>query len=306
MFLIEFIKKNKLPVLIVFTIAVLIIIFVYKTEPEKKVVVQTPEIKNVYDYSSLSSVIAKSYLVYDIAQNKVLLSKDEHLKLPLASVTKLMSALVITKGLPDSTLIVIDKESLSKEGDSGLFVGEKWKLKNLLNFTLLTSSNDGIHALASVLDAYGSISNKSTVEIMNDEAKNLLLNDTTFLNETGLDIDENLSGAYSSSYDIAKLLSYIMKSKPDLIIETSDENKIFISENNFSHYAKNTNISLNNIPGIIASKTGFTELAGGNLAIVFDAGIMHPVVVIVLGSTQNERFTDVETLTNLALQKLSE
>ena len=50
------------------------------------------------------------------------------------------------------------------------------------------------------------------------------------------------------------------------------------------------------MPGLLRSKTGFTDLAGGNLAVIFDAGMNHPVAIVVLGSTQSGRFTDVKTL----------
>ena len=57
---------------------------------------------------------------------------------------------------------------------------------------------------------------------------------------------------------------------------------------------------------MIASKTGFTNLAGGNLAIVFDAGFMHPIAIVVLGSTIDGRFSDILKLQRAALEKLSE
>jgi D-alanyl-D-alanine carboxypeptidase len=62
---------------------------------------------------------------------------------------------------------------------------------------------------------------------------------------------------------------------------------------------------LNKIPSLIASKTGFTDLAGGNLAVIFDAGFEYPIIVVVLGSSQTGRFTDVEKLVNLSLRKIS-
>ena len=126
------------------------------------------------------------------------------------------------------------------------------------------------------------------------------------MNETGLDINSDLSGAYSSSYDITQLLSYIIKKQPDLVSNTTLSSAVYNSLDKVKHQAKNTNISVNKIPSILASKTGFTDLAGGNLAVVFDAGFMHPVAVVALGSTEDGRFTDVENLVKLTLQNLSE
>ena len=56
----------------------------------------------------------------------------------------------------------------------------------------------------------------------------------------------------------------------------------------------------------MASKTGFTNLAGGNLAIIFDAGFMHPMTIVVLGSSAEGRFSDVVKLAKITLEKLSE
>lgn len=304
-------KRNKRQTSTILIAVVLFLIFIislnYSDIAEvKKVVRINPEIKQ-FDYESvLSKIIAKSYYVYDVKENKVVFSKNEHDKLPLASVTKIMAGLVIKSNMLPTTIIDIDEESIRQEGDSGLFVGEKWQLKDLLDFTLITSSNDGMHALARALDSYKAIDNKNTISIMNDKAKEIGLKDTIFLNETGLDVNISISGAYSSAYDMGKLLLYIISNDPEMIYATAKEDSVFISESNIKHFARNTNISLNNIPTLIGSKTGFTDLAGGNLAIIIDAGISHPVAIVVFGSTQDGRFGDVENLARLTLQKLSE
>jgi D-alanyl-D-alanine carboxypeptidase len=263
--------------------------------------------KKQFDYESvLSKIIAKSYYVYDVKENKIIFSKNEREKLPLASVTKIMTGLVIKSNMLPTTIVDIDEESIRQEGDSGLLVGEKWKLKDLLDFTLITSSNDGMHALAKALDEYKAIDGKNTISLMNEKTKEIGMKDTMFLNETGLDINPAISGAYSSAYDMGKLFSYIILNDPEMIYATAKDDSIFISESNIRHSAKNTNVSLNEIPTLIGSKTGFTDLAGGNLAVIIDAGISHPVAIIVLGSTQDGRFEDVENLAKLTLQKLSE
>jgi D-alanyl-D-alanine carboxypeptidase len=64
---------------------------------------------------------------------------------------------------------------------------------------------------------------------------------------------------------------------------------------------KNTNQGVVQVPGALLSKTGFTDLAGGNLVVVFDAGMAHPVAVVVLGSTVEGRFTDVKRLMDATL-----
>ena len=88
--------------------------------------------------------------------------------------------------------------------------GEKWNLKDLLDFSLIISSNGGIHAIASAFNSYETINSKNILDAMNQKAKFIGLEDTVFINETGLDIDNNMSGAYSSAYDVSQLLENII------------------------------------------------------------------------------------------------
>ncbi len=304
----NFLKENKVFILIAI-IAVFFLLFLLNNE-DKKIVGGTKteqiiEIK-IPDYQSvLNGIQAKSFYVYDVLEKKVIFSKNEHLKLPLASITKLMSGLVILDIMPDTTIITIGKEDIDIEGDSGLKIGEKWKLKDLLEYSLMTSSNDGMHAMASSLNYYLTLNSKDTIETMNERARLLNLNDTFFINETGLDVDNNMSGAYSSAYDVSLLLENVIKNNPALISGTNNQKKDFVSESKIKHTAENTNVSVNEISGLLASKTGMTNLAGGNLAVVFDAGFMHPIVVVVLGSTIDGRFADVVKLSKITLEKLS-
>ena len=306
----NFLKENKsLIISAIFVVFVLPIFFNLPKNEQESVSIKTEQVieKKIPDYQSvLDSIEAKSFYVYDILDKKSLFSKDEHAKLPLASITKLMSGLVILDIMPETTEITIGGEDISLEGGNDLSLGEKWKLKDLLDYSLMTSSNGGIHAMASALDYYQAVNNNNTVKIMNEKAVSLGLNDTVFINETGLDIDGNMAGAYSSAYDVSQLLEKIIRDNPSLISSTNKQHEDFVSENNIKHTALNTNISINQISGLIASKTGFTNLAGGNLAVVFDAGFMHPIVIVVLGSSTDGRFSDVIKLAKITLEKLSE
>jgi D-alanyl-D-alanine carboxypeptidase len=80
----------------------------------------------------------------------------------------------------------------------------------------------------------------------------------------------------------------------------------FSSLDGVAYLAENTNIIAKTVPGLLASKTGYTDLAGGNLAIAFDAGLAHPVIVVVLGSSQEGRFTDVEKLIAASVTKIGQ
>jgi D-alanyl-D-alanine carboxypeptidase len=220
-----------------------------------------------------------------------------------------MTAVVASESAPLYTTVSITKDDLSAEGNSGLKVGERWSLRDLLSFTLVSSSNDGAKALASVASRDGTFTQKAGkdqnrsadfVLKMNQEAQNLKLTQTFFLNETGLDVSSTTSGAYGSARDVADLLSYVLVRYGEIIEDTTYE-RIDIPSLDQTHHAINTNKALRAIPGIVASKTGFTDLSGGNLAVVFEIAPSHPIIAVVLGSTPTGRFTDMSLIASTAL-----
>ncbi len=253
---------------------------------------------------------AKSVYVFDVVEKKVIFKKNEFAQFPLASLTKMMMALTATDLFPANSHVTIKKEFLQEEGDTGLLVDESWKLKDLLDFSLVVSSNDGARSVASVVGAMDlktdnyDMGRKDFIEKMNDEARTLGLKQTYFVNESGLDEGET-SGGYGSALDVGKLMEYILKNKPQLLEATKYEN-LTIDSINAEHTVKNTNIDIGNIPGLIASKTGYTDLAGGNLAIAFDASIGRPIIVVVLGSTIDGRFDDISKLVQASLAYIAE
>ena len=262
------------------------------------------------DPFSLLTIEAKAAYVYDLKNNRSLYVKNEEAQLPLASLTKMMTTLLARELVPKETTITIDKIALRQEGDSGLLENEMWSLSDISDLTLIASSNDGAHAIASVLGAFLNPKTEKNVTIdfisaMNNKAKTLGLSQTFFLNESGLDTTKSLGGAYGSAKDMAFLVAYALKKYPDLFEATRYSKLSFESLSDFKHVGKNTNTRLNTLPGILASKTGFTDLAGGNLIIAFEAGPMRPIIVSVLGSTVDGRFDDIEKLTWAAIEKIA-
>ena len=244
---------------------------------------------------------AKAAIVFDIEEEKTLYAQYSEAQLPLASLTKLLTALIATKTLGGDGIVTIDTEAVAEIGDSGLRVGERWRTDNLVAFTLMSSSNDGAVALARAVEmASSSLSESASPQsfsyVMNAWTEKIGLRQTYFLDAAGLDVSGDQSGAYGSAQDIAFLLAYILKHTPEVVEDTSYVERSFASLDGFLHLARNTNERVAVIPGIVASKTGFTDLAGGNLAIVFEAGPMRPIAVVVLGSSTEGRFDDVEAL----------
>lgn len=248
------------------------------------------------------TIVGKSAFVWDVVKQKPLFEKDSDKVMPLASIAKTLSAVVSLELAPQNTEIRIEKEFLEAEGDSGLYVNERWALKDLIDFSLVVSSNDGFRAIASVIGAitFGTddfyFGRQKFIEKVNQKAKNIGLEKTVIHDEAGLDQNENQSGAYSTAKETALLFEYILKNKPEILEATTKKETSFFSLNQINHTASNTNLIVKNVPGIIGAKTGFTDLAGGNLATVFDAGLGRPIIIVVLNSTINERFVDSEKL----------
>ncbi|MEI6420454.1 MAG: hypothetical protein WCO30_02350, partial [bacterium] len=141
-----------------------------------------------------------------------------------------------------------------------------------------------------------SLDSQYFVSIMNKYSKIIGLYNTKFFNETGLDLNGNISGAYSTAEDAAKLLAYAIQKQPEVFESTTK--KFFESKSlsNINHRTVNTNEVVGQIPGLIGSKTGYTDLAGGNLVVAFDADLNRPIIISVLGSSREGRFSDVLTL----------
>ncbi|MDZ4205715.1 MAG: hypothetical protein U1C12_00655 [Patescibacteria group bacterium] len=245
---------------------------------------------------------AKAVYVYDVRTQTIFFAKNENTRLPLASLTKIMSALVAEDLSPLYGTVTVTSEALRAEGDSGLYRDEKWTLKGILGFSLMTSSNDGMRAVALSLGALSRVEVSSEeiindfVEEMNRKANELGLKNTYFWNETGLDETDVKGGAYGTARDMSTLLEYILAYHPEMFEVTKETVTTFQSLDNYLHVAKNTNSIAAEIPGLMASKTGFTDTAGGNLVIVFDPELGRPIIVSILGSTERGRFDDARIL----------
>jgi len=246
---------------------------------------QLPETKK--EILSPPKLKANSACVFDLIKNEYIFKLNSSAQLPLASLTKLMTAVIAREHLLEMALINIPLEAIEQEGDSGFQDGEVWKLKDLIEIMLVSSSNDAAFAIAD------SFSFPEFMKLMNKKARELNLVQTYFLDPAGLDLSENEAGAYGSCQDITNLTVYILKKYPD-ILEITTQETLQINELEF----KNTNKLLHRLPSVLGGKTGFDDLAGGNLMMVVDSSMGHPIIITVLNSTKDDRFVDVEKLYN--------
>jgi D-alanyl-D-alanine carboxypeptidase (penicillin-binding protein 5/6) len=242
---------------------------------------------------------ARNVYVYDLLQKKILFEKNAIESRPLASLTKLMTALVLEEHLPRGIFIPVSSEAVHQEGDDGFLVGDRFQKEDLINFMLVSSSNDAAYAATEFVGV------SNFVSLMNEKAKALGLETTFFLNPHGLDIEREegiISAAYGRAVEMAHLMEFIFVNYPQLLDKTREDEIIIFSENGRNLRARNTNKALGSIPQLIGAKTGFTELAGGNLVFIFDAGFSHPVVVSLLGSSEEGRFSDAKKIIDAVLK----
>lgn len=276
-----------------------------------KVPSRVKEAPVVVNYFKDIDLTAKSAFVYDVAGREVLYEKSPDIRLPLASVTKVMSALVASELGEDYSVISVSMDALKAEGDSGLYRGERWLLKDLLDFSLVSSANDGMRAIALALGALSESSDSTELIMrdfilrMNKKASELGMKNTYYFNDTGLDETAEKGGAYGSARDQSILFEYILRKKPFLLTATREPSITVTSLDGYIHKVSNTSGITGLIPGMIASKTGFTDLAGGNLVIAFDTEIGRPIIISVLGSTIEGRFADVLALVEATMKTVS-
>lgn len=265
----------------------------------------------VFPYQRTQAIVwpeitATSAYVYDPIGNKVLYSKNADDIRPIASLNKLMTAAVADTLLSQSKSlqkpIRINKFTDANRADKALLPGTYWEVDDLITYMLVGSSNKAAETIASNL-----IPRESFMSLMNFTARRLGLSKTTFNNPTGLTEYKTtkkgkaiVPSGQSTAKEVAYMLWKIIESHPGLL-ETTQLAQVKFSNGISAFAIDNTNKILSEYP-IVVGKTGFTEDAGGNLAIVLQkTQTSHAYVIVVLGSTQEGRFTDVATLASTTL-----
>lgn len=246
-------------------------------------------IKNVPDLE-ISAKSAISLLIDNLGKEKILFENTKDSLLPIASLTKLMTAKIVLDNYDLSKEITVSQEAIKQEENFGkLSAGQTLPVKYLLYPLLIESSNDAAYAL---VNDYDGVSEKDFVKLMNEDAKKLGMTDTQFFNSSGLEPDlPNPKINHSTAYDLTKLTKSLL-AKPSLweILATPK----------FSDYGPeliNTNELLGKLPGIVGGKTGYAEKAGGCLLLVIKApGGKGFVINVILGS--DNKFGEMEKLVN--------
>lgn len=235
------------------------------------------------------SVEADAAIVYDLATGKTLYAKNADAQLPLASLTKLLTVYAALSQLSPHTPITIPASATRLDGPHIFREGQIITLSNLARLTLTASLNDGAAAIA---EATAGRQDLSQSAMLAGAAAALGLSQTYAVNGSGLDVSAAVSGGYGSARDLAILAGALVLKAPAIAAATTKESAQAVSEGGTAFKVLNTDPMVGVISRLLLSKTGYTDLAGGNLVLVFDSGIRHPIAVVVLGSSQKARFTD--------------
>lgn len=232
---------------------------------------------------------ANAAIVYDLALGETLYAKNSDAQLPLASLTKILTVYAALTELAPNTPVTITAEATNLDGPHAFRTGQIFSLDDLARLTLVASLNDGA---AAIIQATASQGNRSQYAALAGAAAALGLSQTYAVNGHGLDMSAMVSGGYGSARDLARLAGALVEKSPSIAAATTREYAEAVSKGGTTFKVKNTDPIVDTIPGLILSKTGYTDLAGGNLVLVFDVGINHPVAAVVLGSSMKARFTD--------------
>lgn len=230
----------------------------------------------------------------DKGTQKVLFKKASSEVLPIASISKLMTALVVLENQELSQIVEISKKAVLIEGESGkLKIGEIFKTQDLLYPLLMESSNDAAQAISEVTGE------QTFVGLMNFEAENLGLKNTSFVNPTGLDPETAGPLNSSTAEDLVKLTNHLLKTQPLIweILATS-EFDLYSSDGVYHHKVLNNNKLLKDWPErIVGAKTGYTDKASGCIILVLKIPNSDNLLInVILGS--GDRFEEMKKLVN--------
>ena len=234
-------------------------------------------------------VTGKSAVLMDVATGTVLHEENAHAPLAPASVTKVMTMLLIMEAI-DSGKIgwddqVTASETAAAKGGSQIYLkaGETMTVTDMVKSIAVSSANDCACAMAEFLAG----SEAAFVEQMNSRARELGMNDTTFVNCTGLDDAPEASNHKTSAHDIAVMSRELLKNHPDIKRFTT----IWMDTvRNGAFGLANTNKMVRFYSGCTGLKTGFTSGAGYCLSASAERDGMELIAVVMGSTTSQERF----------------
>lgn len=236
--------------------------------------------------NDIRGLSALSAFAADVETGQIFFEKEKDALRPIASVTKLMTALVAMTSVDPSKRLIINEQAVNTAGDTGkLRLGDRFQAKDLLYPLLLSSSNDAATVYAEHVQNF--------MELMNQKAQEIGLTHTVYHDPSGL-TPKNVSTAR----DLFTLIAYINKHQKQILDITILPEYAVASDNKVHAWRNNTWPDNNGV--FLGGKFGFTSEARQTLAAVFGVTMSEfgarPIAIILLGS--NDRRRDVALITN--------
>lgn len=232
---------------------------------------------------------AKSAIMIEASTGEILFQKNKDEKLAPASMTKMMSMLLIMEEIENGNLkwdeMITTSEKASSMGGSQIFlkVGEKMTVEDLLKGVAIASGNDAVVALAERVSG----SEEQFVKRMNTRAQDLGLKNTNFINATGLTADNH----YSSAYDMSLIAKELVKHEK--ILEFTSTYEDYLRKDTKSPFwLVNTNRLVRFKEGVDGLKTGFTDEAGYCLTATMKKDNMRLITVVMKEENTSKRSAD--------------
>jgi D-alanyl-D-alanine carboxypeptidase (penicillin-binding protein 5/6) len=224
---------------------------------------------------------ARSALVYDMTTGKTLFEKNPTTRLPMASLTKVMTAIIGMENKVPADAYFVHKQDLVGEDSMGLEAGEKLSLESLLYGLILPSGNDAAEVIA---DNYPK-GRVKFIEAMNEKIKALGLKDTHFTNPSGLEGDGD---QYTTAYDLMVMSKYALENFPLFAkVAQTIEYTIPQTKTHKEYVLYNETNLLTSYPGVKGIKTGYTPEAG--LCLITYLEYQDHKILAVLLNSENRR-----------------
>lgn len=242
-------------------------------------------------------LLSESYVLIEASTRTVLHEKDMHKVLPPASITKIMTLLLIYEALEEGVItketVVTTTEHAASMGGSQVYLeaGEQQTVETLIKCISISSANDACVAMAEHLAG----TEEAFVEEMNQKAKELGMNNTHFVNCCGLDVD----GHVSTAYDIALMSAELMHRFPDVMQYTTTriDTMTHTTNKGTSEFGlTNTNKLLSSYEGITGLKTGSTGKARYCLSATATRNDIDMIAVVLSAPDTKTRFKEAATL----------
>ncbi len=251
---------------------------------------------------------AHAAAILDVDSGKIIYEKNGNEKRQIASLTKVLTAIIALEKIshPEKEIITMGDEIYIEGTKVGcprsgycisnrLKVGEKIYAIDLLKAMLMNSANDAATAIGKHIG--GSVD--GFAKMMNQKVEKMGLQDSHFCTPSGLEIEGREKEAYSTAIDIARIAAFSMKYETIWSIFRIPEAEIYSVDQKQSHRIINTDRLLNEMPGCLGGKTGFTPLAGHSLMLgVQDKTGQHRIIIVVLDDPY--RWSDVKKMAEWA------